>query len=257
MRGVKIALIAILSGFILVLIGGMLWGMSRWGSLAGNSLLTELGQSKLLKTTTLDVVGMERLKIDYSNTSFDVVFLPSEKDELIVEEYFNKDVIEEKLALIELNGSTLSVKQRHNPGINFGLGNNISGYIKIYLPAKAYAALTELEVATTGGDIDIPLWEDVEEGSFAMEKVALSSVSGEITAAYLEGDTIKLASTSGDITAGSICGNLTMSTTSGRLKVEQVTGETDMKSVSGDIRLGSVIGEIKAGSTSGDITLTN
>lgn len=86
--------------------------------------------------------------------------------------------------------------------------------------------------------------------------VEAESVSGDLEAQGLSGETLELTTVSGDIDAAATVRRLSLNSVSGDLEFSgSASGRVDVETVSGEIELSSVSGEIEASTVSGDVTL--
>jgi len=82
------------------------------------------------------------------------------------------------------------------------------------------------------------------------------SVSGDIEAAGLSGESIDLRTVSGDLDVAASPQRLVLNTVSGDIEFAGTTNRVDVESVSGEIDLTGVSGEIEATTVSGDVTVS-
>jgi DUF4097 and DUF4098 domain-containing protein YvlB len=82
------------------------------------------------------------------------------------------------------------------------------------------------------------------------------SVSGDIEAAGLSGESIDLRTVSGDLDVAASPQRLTLNTVSGDIEFPGTAARVDVESVSGEIDLTGVSGEIEATTVSGDVTVS-
>lgn len=252
MKGLKIALIMILSSLAIWLCIVMVWminGKNAFAFWGGGGW----GQPYLQNTTTVDMDGIKEVKIDYGKTPFDIEFLPGDGEELILEEYFSKEVEQEKMASVNVSGDRVSVQQRYRTGNNLLYTDNTQGYVKVYIPAEAYERLTKLEAGSTSGDISLLRWDNVKDMS--MKEVKLTTTSGDIWVSYMEAKDVSLTSTSGEIEVEKLKGNLIISSTSGDLEIGELKGNLNMSGTSGDQSVGYMNGIAMMNSTSGDLEM--
>lgn len=283
MKGFKIALIIVLGCLTVTLLVGM--GQIISGNWQMPGYHTDLAYGNwnreaaiLQRTTTQDRKDISQLVIDCSQSPYDVILMEGEGEQVIVEEYCTRTLEEEELARFFQSGSTFSIVQDcYNNGIRkakriFGR-DQFWGYLRVYLPAGAYASLTKLQVSTSSGDIRVPLWNDVAPEEMQMQNVELGSSSGDILVDFIKADAIiissasgnhtvkeaegymELSASSGDITVGRAESDLQVSTSSGNITLEEVNGSIIASSSSGDHRIGNVAGDVRMESASGDQTL--
>lgn len=256
MKGFKIALIIVLSCLTVTLLVGM--GQIISGNWQMPGYHTDLAYGNwnreaamLQRTTTQDGKDISQLVIDCSQSPYDVILMEGEGEQVVVEEYCTRTLEEEELARFFQSGSTFSIVQDcYNNGIKkakrmFGR-DQFWGYLRVYLPAEAYASLTKLQVSTSSGDILVDF--------IKADAIILSSASGNHTVKEAEGY-MELSASSGDITVGRAGSDLQVSTSSGNITLEEVNGNIVASSSSGDHKIGNVTGDANLGSSSGDLTL--
>ena len=246
MKGIKIALIAVLTtlavGLAVVLanvlsgglsFGGLFWG-ENWSLFSGNGIMpgsgSIFGNATLQAETELPGDNIGEISVDFNKTGCDIIFLPSEDDSIRVKEYYNKEIDENKRALITMADSSLVIRQRLNTGLSTSI-RNVSGYVEIYIPGTVYSALKKLNVSTTSGDVSVPKWDGVDEMN--MDKLEISTTSGDIDVEWLRAREARMNSTSGDLTMGVMSGNLSMNATSGDMEVSEIEGRLVMSGTSG------------------------
>lgn len=110
-------------------------------------------------------------------------------------------------------------------------------------------ALTAAKVSTVSGDLDLTC---LHGATFAVE-----SVSGDIDVRdCIEGDSVVLKTTSGDVAVAGIKGRVDVTSVSGDVNVEGVgTGTVRTTSGNIDLRLTPTAGELRGNSISGDVTV--
>lgn len=261
MKGLKIALIAILCTLAIGLTMAMVGIMSGnfrfpvigsgggWLSFAGEESYF-YGSATLQEDTEITADTITGININFSKTSCDVIFLPSQDGVVRIKEYYNKEVKENKRAKIGMDGGTLVVSQRLKIGAQLSW-QQPGGYIEVYLPAQVYASLKQFKASSTSGSISVPKWDSVTET--VMEKMQLTTVSGDIDVQWIHAENAQLTSTSGNITVNEMRGDLIMDATSGDLTVADITGNLELSGTSGNQEVGSIQGNLDMSSTSGDL----
>lgn len=258
MKTVKIVLIAILIGIIVTLS----WGL--YSIMSGNSrILERMGienmnqnfvfrigglnsSSTLQNVTEIEANDIQEIEVDFRNTGVGVIFMSSNSDKIVINEYYNEEVDQEDYASIITQSGHLKIKQQlvKNNIFNIGINRN-GGYVEIYVPSDVYNDLQQLNVSTTSGK--------VEGGSIEADKVDIATVSGKIELSYLTGRDSKINSVSGKIVIGNMIGNLRANTVSGKMVIDSMDGNIECDSVSGKIGVGKATGEVKANTVSGKI----
>lgn len=110
--------------------------------------------------------------------------------------------------------------------------------VTVYLPDNH-----PIEIGTVSGDIST-------SDDFTTD-VKLHVVSGDITAQSVNGN-LTIDSVSGDLRARDITGNVYLNTVSGDASIQSVGGKLNSSSVSGDVEIGDVSSEISYNGVSGD-----
>lgn len=269
MKAVKIFLIGVLAALAVVLTVGMVKIMNEgWGAIfRSNESSLEVQQEEgfgevqssctLKKTQEINGEDVEKVEIDCEGSPFDIIILASADDTLRLEEYYNRDLEEDKLAEISVSGKKLIIRQRVNNKI-WNVGSTIKGYLKLYVPKEMYKEWEELKAVATSGNVE---WFTEEtEGSWQSEventnweKISLCSTSGDITIGRLEAEEIHLPTVSGRLEAEQLIGETDISSTSGDLIINRVEGDLNISSVSGKLEVKELIGEGNFSTTSGDI----
>ena len=148
-------------------------------------------------------------------------------DGVIISEKANRTLNDDDSLRWWLDGTTLRLRYA-KPG--FRISYNLSKELTVSLPAGTVLKIADL--SSTSADLEIP---------------------------SLAADEIRLASTSGSISAVTVTGKLTASSTSGNIAIRQGTtiGTVDLNSTSGSIScmLGANAETVTASSTSGSISL--
>ena len=87
-------------------------------------------------------------------------------------------------------------------------------------------------------------------------RLLLRSTSGDITARGVRGE-VEAHTTSGDLQVEGGATRITLESVSGDVRAEQLDGTVRVNAVSGDVALGQVTGEIEVETVSGEITMTD
>ena len=260
MKTVKIVLIAILIGMIVALS----WGM--YSIMSGNSpILERMGfenmnsnfvfrfggfntNSTLQNVTELEASDIQQIDVDFSSTGVDVIFVSSNSDKIVINEYYNVEVDKENYASITTQSGHLKIKQQlvKNKIFNIGINRN-SGYVEIYVPSDVYSNLQQLKVSTTSGK--------VQGGFIEAYNVDIATVSGKIELSHLTGSDSKIDSVSGKIVIGNMIGDLRANTVSGKQTIDSMDGNLECDSVSGKIGVGKATGDVNVNTVSGKIEI--
>ncbi len=207
---------------------------------------------------------LDRVSLTYS--SEDITILPAAGNEVVLEEYMNRDD-EDAKASISNSGGHLDIRQG-NRGWSFSWFGGWHGEIKLYIPqtfdVQLTVAVSSAEVAadhdfelggltieTSSGDIDL-------QGIQCEDDIALSSTSGSIEAEQLDtpGE-VRLSSSSGDINPGRVhAAQIRGNATSGGIRFASAVGETvSAHTSSGDIRFDYLEGAFALEASSGEVVI--
>lgn len=285
MKGLKIALIAILGGLSLALLAGMIQIMNGQWSLSGNgnrgngwhsnnwwngwqgndswdgyNVWNGMGQPTLQRTTEHDMTDVSQLLVDCTDSPFDVIFLPGDGEKLVVEEYCTRTMEEGEFAKISNSAQSMEIRQtlsNQNTRKKFFIFSTMEsnwGYLKLYLPQEAYASLKKLTVDTTSGDISLPEWQGLAPAQIKLQEARFSASSGDVELKYVKAGHIEVSSTSGYITSGHMeAGLIKITASSGDVTLEKVAGDMSVSTNSGDVELDAIKGNTEISTTSGYI----
>lgn len=268
MKEMKIILAAILFGLIVTLTLGMVYLLKNdtnrnsffsFGLNNGWDMLNnDWEKCTLQNTTKVDISEIKKIDINYNKTRFDMVLVPTEGNNLIVEEYFSREVDKDKLGKVNKNGNTLLIEQRYNTQNYFiKMNDRTMGYIKVYVPIKEYEKLTELEVSATSGNIELLEWDRMKR-NHTLDIIDLASVSGKISASYLNAKDIHIFSNSGDLIMDELYGDTKLGTTSGDIEIAVIDGKKhQITTTSGNVKVKDIVGDAQLSSTSGDQRITS
>lgn len=118
--------------------------------------------------------------------------------------------------------------------------------LDVYVP-KAYGK--ELDITSTSGEVS-------SDDALKLDRVQIKTTSGEIAVKSMDAAKAVLNSTSGEIQAEGIFGDLDIDSTSGTIVSQNLTAASGkINSTSGEIKLKGSIDGIEAGSTSGTIII--
>ena len=113
-------------------------------------------------------------------------------------------------------------------------------------------ALTDLNITTTSGDIDVNLAEDDR-----LEHLEIRTTSGDVEVSAFA-DTASIATTSGDVDVKGGCSKLSIGTISGDMDVRADVQTMNFSAVSGDVDLifeSDAIRKVSGSTISGDIEI--
>lgn len=186
--------------------------------------------------------------IDVESGSSDIRLLPARDGKCTVVAGENEEVT----TRVEVKNGTLVVRrEQKKASVSFGV-TWMTGEdsVTVYLPEKAYR---DLRLDSSSGDISA-------EEDFSFREAALSASSGNLRFRGKVDGTLRLHSTSGDLTVWQTdCGSLSLESTSGEILVEDLrcdglwssssSGEQEFTQVS--------CGSLQAEASSGEIELEN
>lgn len=241
MKKIKLTLI-ILAAVLVVAVCSMVvnprfFGINiRWPMFSSNAKVTLLQQEDIKADLNIT-------KVSIDGVSESIVVKRSESDSIIIRYYAPEDY--EKLNVTTTNGALRVERKSDNAFFNFRWGSR-NERIEVELPAKTYDSIY---IGSTSGDITADYLN--------ANSVTVSSVSGDSKVTRIESVTTKLESVSGEIEVASIVGDVTANTTSGDVDISAISGSIRAESVSGDmeIRGFSVSAASNIETVSGDIEL--
>lgn len=256
MKNFKIALIVILACLMLGLCTLLVMGLN--GSLFQGGEIGLSGSYQLVSETEIPLEGVEIIDVSYQKNNSDIYVYEGSGDSVVIREYANFEIPEDKRTAIERSGNMLTVAGKRYTffGIHFfGFGGG-DRYTEIYLPknwkgdlslstASGSAGcdfsmdLTKLKVGTASGDIRMDRITAAGEAEF-------TTASGNLQIEELDAEKVYATTASGDINMGSVAaaGDAKFTTASGNHRIEQVIAKTaGFSSASGDISLQSLTAE--------------
>lgn len=257
MKGLKIALIGILSMLVLFMSAVLWWYLDksaeaglRWNT--GTYGMWE-GACTLKNTREIDVTQVSDLKMNFVGTGYDIYLEPSQGQKVILEEYFSYDPKQEQFASVENGGKTLAIHGNTTRGdyfFNFGI--NRAGYVKLLVPPELFSQLDSLVIKNSSGGISLEFSQQELAETMNLKLLELSTSSGDIKAPFLRADTGKLNASSGQLKIGACEGDFSMNTSSGCIWLESCVGNLELNSSSGDKKIGSCVGDLETEASSGD-----
>lgn len=269
MRKLKITTIIFLAGAAVCLTAILFLALSGEGRLGAerDSGAASSGNYRLVLEREIDPNTVDTLKIDYGMTYNDVYFCPTDGEKILIREYMNFSPKENQISRVEQKEGELSVKGvKRNRFLFFSLPFLPGGgaYTEIHVPASLAERLTDLYVRTVNGDIvsDIS-FRNLEEsyasttsGDLSLPEleagqIQLSSTSGNVRLTRAVSETLHVSTVSGDIFLGQSQSDTTLSTTSGNVTADRLEGDVRASTVSGDLSLGEVRGDMLFSTTSG------
>lgn len=193
----------------------------------------------------------------------DITFFESTDNTLIIKEYMT-DADSKYYAKVDIDQGYIHVSEGGKP-----LFGSFSRHIEVYLP-KAYTG--NLTVTSTNGNVDFSEMDievtslcidcssgKVRIGNVYADTINLSSTSGTLDIACLEGEEICLSTTSGKVTCDEISGNVTYVSTSGDIKIKSAVGGGSYKAENSgilDITYTDVAGDLYLYNKNDDVELT-
>ncbi len=203
--------------------------------------------------------GVRELILELQNSAVDLDVQLTTDEEILIQEYYNKEP--QKGQLLEFNLSGSELKIRYGSG---AMGVHRRGTVKVMLPESLAGDLELFRAVTVSGDITLQdmgaakqsyktVSGDVK-GKAAIGDVTVNTVSGNVEFELLDGS-CQINSVSGDITLGKVTGKLTQNTTSGDFSVGQMSGKLSQNAVSGDVEIRELDGDGSFHTVSGDVSV--
>jgi hypothetical protein len=231
----SIAVIAIVAGIVMV---AAVWGLGAQGVVSLD--LSGLRVTRRGEEATLSRRGIEGVaSLEVNAIDADVEFIPADDFGFDIRTFNGEPDW-------SLDGGELVIEETRVGGIfcvEFPLlapltDGGKSSYIKVYYPRDR--ALDKLDVSAVAGNIEFPgLDGRVRESS-------LSTVSGDISVASLETDTLELNTISGNIEARDVSSpRARLDSTSGNAALTGFFGKLEAGTVSGDIEISTAADEGK------------
>ena len=130
--------------------------------------------------------------------------------------------------------------------------------IRVDVPRRQGGLLSLGRQPKIGARITCPAGADVDVDSSSADVdlradcgvVGVKTASGDVTAARVAA--LSVTSASGDVSVGTVEGDLSVKTASGDVDAGRIGGTAAVHSVSGDVHLGHVVGPCTVGTVSGD-----
>lgn len=236
-------------------VGCLVAAMALTGCSSGQSL-------ELANTVRLSLADVSSVTISYDEE--DVKFQEGEGDTLVIKEYMTEDN-SGYYAKIRQSGNQIAVSEGGKPFFNSGF----SRCVAVYLPADYHGTLT---VTTTDGTLDfsdLPLSLDtfraestagtVKLRAVEARNISLSTTSGVLEGGRLDGDTIRVDTTSGNFFCESLRGSMAYTTTSGSACLPDARGSGRYRVDNGgalEVTYTEVTGDLSFFNKNEDIRLT-
>ena len=194
---------------------------------------------ELVNTENISMNGIKEINIDAN--SCDVIFMQSDRDEMIIKEYVSEGNKKKPFLTTTVSGDTVVNLKASKNKSSFSIFGSNRRFFEVYLP-ESYQGAVVLE--TSSGDIsseiDLSLSEfqvNTSSGYLSLEKVAAAGIS--------------INTSSGDLYAEGLYGKVKFETQSGYVKVEEVEGNAQYSSSSGDLAIDRHIGDLTFNTSSG------
>jgi lia operon protein LiaG len=239
----------IVYGLLLLFIIGVIGTIISVSASGGFSLDTYNVNDKVV------VNNKDISKVEIDLSSSDLTVLPTTDKEITVE--FNGKIskkLKKKIKLdVKERDNTLKIELKDEDQIKFNIGVMIvDTNVEVYLPEKIYESL---KIDLSSGDIEM---ENIKSKEFILE-----ASSGDIIVRDLEATINQFHTSSGEIKASNIIGNIAADTSSGDITIqnEDVTGDIKAEASSGDVTVefkeepSSLAIEFRASSGEGEVTL--
>lgn len=235
-KGLIITLIIVLSCFVLVLTGSLVFVLTKMDSF---NFGFHFNDSNMELVDSYSVDFREVDKIDLNLNSTDLFFEKSDNDKVLIEYYSNQ----EKNPKVLYSNSIISINEDSFNNSCFGFCN-INRKVVIYIPSEF---INDIDIKTKSGDI---------KSDVSLSKVNFSTMSGDV---FLNDVSSSIISTvSGDVSLGMV-NTTNISTTSGDVKLQNILDNLDINTISGDVFVSNL--DIKINSNiktvSGDVFITN
>lgn len=176
---------------------------------------------------TYDIDNIYDVVISYDEE--DITFFESPDNTLIIKEYMT-DADSKYYAKVDIDQGYIHVSEGGKP-----LFGSFSRHIEVYL-SKAYTG--NLTVTSTDGNVDF------SEMDIVVNSLRIDCSSGKVYTGNVYADTINLSSTSGTLDIARLEGKeICISTTSGKVACDEISGNVTYVSTSGDIEIKSAVGE--------------
>lgn len=188
---------------------------------------TETRNYNLEQEFSLDCDGKNQIVVNVIST--DVNVITEERDDILINyiKYNQSDKNNIQL-IVEQDSKKIMISEKKTADKIFNFSSGGSRELLIRLPRKYKESLS---VKTVSGDLDINY---LDSDSFRF-----TSVSGDVTADIVYSVNTLIKTTSGDCEIGLFRGNMMFSSVSGdiEMKYEKLDGDFTMKNVSGDAEL--------------------
>lgn len=244
MKNIMKGLIIFFSVLLITLLGLMTYALVNGSDelpLIGG-IYSNLAEAKLINTQTISPEGAENIKI--KNSSYDIIFMDSDSEEIVVKEYSSKSK-QKSFVTVDKSGNTLNItSNKKNVRSWFVLRSNYA-YYEVYLPASYKDAV---DIETSSGDFSA-------ETNLEFSDFNVNSSSGYVNLNNLRAGNIYIKTSSGDIRTEYLDGPAELSSSSGYIEIGDVAGDIKIRTSSGDVDTGQIDGTVDISCTSGYVTV--
>jgi len=237
----------IISAIILCVVGAVIAGLGTVAGAAGRIIFDRAKGLQVLTDSDYFAYSERQLSIsslDISAVSANISLIESDSWGYDVKVYYADpeiSVVNGKLTIKENSDTVWSLA-------SFTLPSKERDYIKIYYPAGA--EVDSIKIQSTDADIRI-------DGKILSGETEITSRSGNLTAAYLNGNKTTVNTISGDITVSEIfAASAYFKTVSGNIDIYNISVNAfEIATTSGDIRMSKVLSLISAKTVSGNVDI--
>lgn len=198
-----------------------------------------MGDLRLVNSIRLPLADVDSIDIDYISDS--VRLRHGEGDELVINEYMNRD---DPSLYAQVNQGVGNIEVRHGKRVGIFV---LYSRIEVLLPASWYGSLS---LSTVSGRI-------VSEDSWKLVSLNAKTVSGEVDLRSVVAGMVRASSTSGTLRLQFAEGEMDLHTVSGAIRADAIRGSGSFATTSGGIRVGfeQLNGNVKASTISGGVRL--
>ncbi len=177
------------------------------------------------------------------------------------------DYYERQNFSIKLDDGTLHVhsKREKSYGLSYGWRNSANIHVAINMPSNISSnirtsdgdlVIDELTagatIVTSDGDIEATWLEgasvsvkssdgDISILAASGEKITIQTSDGDIEAGWLEGSSVSVRTSDGDLELGDVAGNLQIQTSDGDILIDSMDGKLDAKTSDGNLVIGEIV----------------
>ncbi len=195
------------------------------------------------ETQRFSLDGVSELVIAYDEEA--VTLFRGEGEELVIREYMTKNK-ERYHAKVSRRGDSLHISEGGKPFFHAGF----SRYVEVYLPASFHQELT---VITTNGTINLT------EVDLELERLRVESTAGTVRIGSVTAGDIRLSTTSGGVTCAMLNGKVSFVTTSGSADIRAAVGSGSYTSTNSgrlSVAYTRVTGDLSLYGKNGDVILS-